>query len=299
MKLATTTGDFGTYASTQQESMQYIAQSGFRFLDYNFCLDYIRKNGVYSSNWKEYLDDIRRQEDKLSVKFIQSHAPMGAPLAEGNDEFIDVTIRCIEGCGILGIDRIVVHSGYAKGLTREETFIRNKAFYEKLFPTAEKYGVNILVENFNKMHIQGLYWIDNVADLQDLIDFIDHPLFHACWDTGHANMQETPQDEALRILGHHIYALHVQDNYGDSDSHIAPFFGTLNLDSLMHGLKDIDYKGYFTFESGNIFLPPNKRRTFEADKRLLCAPLELRIQAEKLLYEIGKCTLTAYECFEE
>lgn len=299
MKLATTTGDFGLYASTQQESMQYIAQSGFRFLDYNFCLDYIRKNGVYSSNRKEYLDDIRRQEDKLSVKFIQSHAPMGAPLAEGNDEFIDATIRSIEGCGILGIDRIVVHSGYAKGLTREETFIRNKAFYEKLFPTAEKYGVNILVENFNKMHIEGLYWIDNVADLRELIDFIDHPLFHACWDAGHGNMQETPQDEALRILGHHIYALHVQDNYGDNDSHMAPFFGTLNLDSLMHGLKDIDYKGYFTFESGNIFLPPNKRRPFEADKRLLCAPLELRIQAEKLLYEIGKCTLTAYECFEE
>lgn len=299
MKLATTTCDFEAYASTQQESMQYIAQSGFRFLDYNFCADYSRKNGVYSANWKEHLEDIRRQEDRLSVRFIQSHAPMGAPIAENNDEFVDATIRAIESCGILGIDNIVVHSGYSKGLTKEETYIRNKAFYERLFPMAEKYGVNILVENFNKMCIDGLYWIDNAADLREIIDFIDHPLFHACWDAGHGNMLETPQDEALRTIGHHVYALHVQDNNGNSDSHIAPFFGTLNLDSLMHGLKDIDYKGYFTFESSNIFLPPNWRRPFEQDKRLLRAPLDLRIQAEKLLYEIGKCTLTAYDCFEE
>lgn len=299
MKLATTTGDFGAYASTQQEAMQYIAQSGFRFLDYNFDSDYIKKDGVYSTDWKKYLEDVRRQEDKLSVKFIQAHAPMGAPLSAGNDEFIDATIRCIESCGILGIDRIVVHSGYKKGLSKEETFIHNKAFYEKLFPAAEKYGVNILVENFNKMQVKGLYWIDNVFDLREIIDFIAHPLFHACWDTGHANMQDTPQDEALGILGHHVYALHVQDNYGDDDSHMAPFFGTLNLDSLMHGLKEIHYKGYFTFESGNIFLPPSKRRPFEGDKRLLRAPLELRIQAERLLYQIGKCTLEAYGCFED
>jgi len=33
--------------------------------------------------------------------------------------------------------------------------------------------------------------------------------------------------------------------------------------------------GYFTFESGNIFLPPSKRRPFETDRRLLRVPLTL------------------------
>ena len=298
MKLATTTGDFSAYASTQQESMGYIAQTSFRYLDYNFCMDYAKGNGVYASNWKEHLDDIRRHAEKLCVRFIQAHAPMGKPLADESGDFCRATIRSIESCGMLGIDRIVVHSGYRKNLTREETFLENKAFFEKLFPVAEKFGVNILVENFDKMHVEDMYWIDNAADLRDLIDFVDHPLLHACWDTGHGNMQETPQDEALRILGHHVYALHVQDNYGDKDTHMAPFFGTLNLDSLMHGLKDIHYNGYFTFEAGNIFLPHNIRRPFETDHRLLRVPLSLRIQAEKLLYEIGKYTLEAYECFE-
>ena len=278
--------------------MGYIAQTGFRYLDYNFCMDYAKGNGVYASNWKEHLDNIRRHAEKLCVRFIQAHAPMGKPLADESGDFCRATIRSIESCGMLGIDKIVVHSGYRKNLTREETFLENKAFFEKLFPVTEKFGVNILVENFDKMHVEDMYWIDNAADLRDLIDFVDHPLLHACWDTGHGNMQETPQDEALRILGHHVYALHVQDNYGDKDAHMAPFFGTLNLDSLMHGLKDIHYNGYFTFEAGNIFLPHNIRRPFETDHRLLRVPLSLRIQAEKLLYEIGKYTLEAYECFE-
>ena len=107
-----------------------------------------------------------------------------------------------------------------------------------------------------------------------------------------------PQDEELRLLGKHVYALHVQDNYGDSDAHIAPFFGSLSLDSLMHGLQDIGYKGYFTFES-NFFRAANGRRVYEPDTRLAQPPLALYQKAETLLYEIGKSILTAYDCLEE
>jgi len=298
MYLATTTGDFGAYTHSQAESMAYIKQAGFRFLDYNFGSDYSRRDGVYSENWREYLAGIQEKADELGVKFIQSHSPMGAPIADGNDAFTEDTIRCVEACGILGVPTVVVHSGYIKGLSIKETFEKNKIFYEKLFPMAEKYGVNILVENFNKMCVPGLYWIDNAADQRALIDYVNHPLFHGCWDAGHGNMQEMPQDESLRILGEHVYALHIQDNMGNDDQHMAPFFGTLSLDSLMHGLSEIGYKGYFTFESGNILLPAGKRRPYEADKRLQRAPLGLRIEAEKFLYAIGKSVLEAYDCFE-
>ena len=164
---------------------------------------------------------------------------------------------------------------------------------------AEKYGVYILVENFNKMHVENVYWIDNAPDLLALIKYVDHPLFRAVWDTGHANMQEMPQDEALRLLGDHVKALHVQDNNGKKDQHVAPFFGTLNVDSLMKGLKDVGYNGYFTFEANRFFLPGSKRRPFEQDGRLIDAPLGLRIKGEKLLYEIGKTILSSYGCFEE
>jgi len=147
--------------------------------------------------------------------------------------------------------------------------------------------------------VEDLYWVDNPYDLLELIEMINHPLCHACWDAGHANMQELSQDEALRVLGQHVRALHVQDNPGNSDAHVAPFCGSMNLDALMHGLLDIGYKGYFTFEASSFFSSASAKRPYEKDQRLRQAPLELQLMAERMLYEIGRHILSAYDCFEE
>lgn len=298
MKLSTTIGDFAPYVDSHIESLRYIRQAGFRNVDYDFGLDFNRRNGIYSREWKTYLEDVKRTADELGIKFVQSHAPMGRPL-DREPAFMNDSRRCIEACAFLEIPSVVVHSGYAMGLTKEECLLQNKDFFMELLAFAESYGVEILVENFNKMCVEGLYWIDNAPDLRTMVDLVDHPLFHAVWDTGHANMQDMPQDEALRILGHHVHALHVQDNFGDQDAHMLPFLGTLNLDSLMHGLIDIGYKGYFSFEVGRVFLPGEKRNAYEADTRLRDAPLSVKIALEKLMYEVGKATLEAYGLYEE
>jgi hypothetical protein len=71
------------------------------------------------------------------------------------------------------------------------------------------------------------------------------------------------------------------------------------MDSVMCGLQDIDYDGYFTFEVRNKFAPSDKRRTFSRSTLLAKPPLALRDAYEKYLYELGKCILEAYDCFEE
>ena len=105
--------------------------------------------------------------------------------------------------------------------------------------------------------------------------------------------------EQLAILGSHVKAIHVQDNLGDDDFHLAPFFGTTNFDSVMKGLKDIDFKGYFTFEACSIPVSGYRRRKFEGSELLLNAPLSVKLKTEALIYEIGKAILEAYDCFEE
>lgn len=301
MKLATTTGDFAAYASCQQEAVLYIHQAGFKYVDYNFGTDYARKTGAFAENWQEEMKKIRAAADELGVRFVQSHAPMGKPIVRGEDyePFIEVNKRCIECCALLGIDRVVIHSGYEYGLTKEECFERNKEFYMRLLPLAQEKGVYVLTENFNKMHKEGVFWVDNAIDLRALIDYVDHPYFHAVWDAGHANMQEMPQDEALRIVGEHVYALHIQDNMGSDDTHHFPYLGTLSLDAVMNGLKDIGYNGFFTFEASKFYLPADQRTPCERGDKLRNIPLKLRIKAEELLYEIGRCALEAYDCYEE
>ena len=298
MKLATTTGDYSAYTDSQVEALIHIRNAGFRYADYSFGLDYSHRNGIYAKNSEEYIDHILKFSRKIGIELVQAHSPMGKPL-EDDGSFLSDTLRCVDACGAWGIKNLVVHSGYRCGLTPEQTFEENKAFFTPILNRAEKYGVNILVENFNKMSKEDLYWIDNAPDLLRMINHVNHPLFHAVWDVGHANMQEMPQDEGLRLLGKHIFALHIQDNMGDRDTHLTPFLGTLNLDSVMNGLLDIGYNGYFTFEVGGVFTPSSKRRRYERDTRLATAPIELRDAYEHYLYELGKCILEKYDCFEE
>jgi len=298
MKLATTTGDYGAYTNSQIFSLEHIRRAGFRYADYNFGMDFRNKNGIFSGNITKYTNEVLKALEKIDIKLVQAHAPMGRPLEDGGKLQRD-TLLCVDACGYWGIPNLVVHSGYTFGLSPEETFERNKEFFMPLLERAEKYGVNILVENFNKMEVDGLYWIDNAPDLLRMIECVEHPLFHAVWDVGHANMQEMPQDEALRLLGDHVCALHIQDNMGDHDSHLAPFLGTLNLDSVIEGLIDIGYNGYFTFEVGRFFTPSEKRRQYSKSTLLASAPIELRDAFERYLYELGKCVLEKYGCFEE
>ena len=299
MKLATTTGDYGRYTNSQIEAMAHIRAAGFSFCDYSFGVDYHKKNGIYGADFKVYLDEVNRVQESLGLKLVQAHAPMGDPLDDPDGSFLRDTMLCVDACGTMGIQNLVVHSGYLRGLSKEETILRNKDFYLPLLKRAEKYGVNILVENFNKMCIDGLYWIDNATDLLAMVECVNHPLFHAVWDVGHANMQDMPQDEALRMLGSHVRGLHVHDNKADTDSHLMPYKGTLNLDAVMNGLFDIGYDGYFTFEVGGSFVTADKRRKCERDTRLASAPLSLRIARDRYMYELGKTVLSAYDCYEE
>ena len=140
MKLATTTGDFGAYSSSQAFALEHIRRAGFRYADYNFGMDLARGNGVYAENHEAYFDGIAQTADKLGIKLIQAHAPMGKPLADGG-KLLGETLRCIDACGAWGIPNLVVHSGYVRGLSPEQTFARNRDFFMPLLERAEKYGV--------------------------------------------------------------------------------------------------------------------------------------------------------------
>lgn len=209
---------------------------------------------------------------------------------------------------MLGIKNIVVHPGYTEEFTypsgRADFFRENIKFYKKLIPTAEKYGVTLCAENSAEGNMGTRYFLMTGKEMADFVSEINHPLVQCCFDVGHANMRDTSVYKDIVDIGEHLKAVHIQDNFGKYDEHIAPFFGTLDLDAVMQALIKIDYKGYFTFEADNMLKKsqwphPTKASPEVTERRLEQPTLELRICAEKLLYEIGKHILSAYDCFEE
>lgn len=303
MKLATTTEDFNRFCSTYKERIDCIYNAGFRYVDISFY-DVDKSMELLGGNREQNARELKAYGDKHGIKFVQAHSPGGNPLEGGviSEDIFQNTIRSIEACAILGIPSIVCHAGFDEGWDKAKFFEMNKEFYSALIPTMEKTGVNVLVENGTKANMPNGYYTNSGADIKELVDYVNHPLFHICWDTGHANCEGSQYDE-LMAMGSDLYALHINDNTGVSDLHTIPFLGTVNMDDVMHGLIDSDYKGYFTFECCSALRPSHywqgDRREYSADTRLLEPTLAMQSEIERFLYNVGVHILKSYDCFEE
>jgi sugar phosphate isomerase/epimerase len=200
----------------------------------------------------------------------------------------------IEICGILGIPHTVVHAGHAKGISKEEYFERNLAFYRQLFPVMEATGVSVLVENSTKANMGDQYYVNSGADLAEFLRYAGHPLLHACWDTGHANCEGSQYDEIM-ALGDELRGVHINDNRGGGDEHIAPFLGTLNHDEVISALIDVGFKGCFTLECMSSLRPYNcwqgVRVRFEKSALLREPQLFMQRHIEKMMYETSEWML--------
>lgn len=303
MKIASTTADFRPLPVDDHiERVRHIAKAGFKYID--LSLYNINDNSpLMSDNWKDYAAQLTALADELDIKYVQAHLPNCNPLDEEKfEDYCRLTIRSIEVCGMLGIENAVIHVGCKPSITKEQFFAMNKEALKPLFPAMEKNNVNVLVENSTKSNMGDLYYFFTGGEMKEFIDYVAHPLIHACWDTGHANI-EGHQYEDIMALGDDLRAIHVHDNNGHIDEHVAPFRGTLNMDELITALSDSGYKGYFTFEAdstasfGSTWLL--QRHTFEKDTRLFNPTLDVYDAAERFLFEIGKIALSAYNIYDE
>ncbi len=303
MKLATTTADFDSFCDSYTECLERIRAAGFRHVDLNLYTVSDHKSLLLQDDWRSVTDGLLADAQRLGLSFVQAHAPGGNPMkAETVDELVTVTNRTIEVCAALGIQNVVVHSGWAPGVSKEEYFDCNRAFYRRLFPAMETFGVNVLTENTTRANMGENYAFFTGADMKEFVNYVDHPLFHVCWDTGHGNI-EGDQYHELVTLGKDLRAIHLNDNRGGQDEHLIPFMGTMNMDDVMCGLLDGGFEGYLTFEATSTLRSYRywlgNRRKFTRERRLREPTVEMQQDLEGLMYRVGKHILEAYGCFEE
>ena len=300
MKLATTTGDFGRYASSTKECIRLIHDAGFRYIDIGLGGRFFTEE-----NWRDIVKDLREYAEGLDMKFVQAHSPNAAVLTPDRwEREVFWGKRSLEVCREFGIPQVVVHAAYTSSPVRKESWYElNTRFYRELLPTAEETGVMMLTENTTHANLpEGKFYLYTGADMVEYIEHVGHPLLEAVWDTGHGTTEGSQYDNIV-ALGKHLKGLHVHDNNGKADEHTMPYTGVLNLDQVMNGLLDIGYEGYFTFEVLNALRAAKDgrqpRQRFERDERLWQPTLEMQIDMERLLYHIGRHALQSYNCFEE
>lgn len=293
MKLATTTCDF-SFLPTPEERVKHVADAGFRFIDMSFY-DKPDIEPFMGDDWRERALALREYTEGLGCRFVQAHSPGGNPLNPAETEWlVQSTIRSVEVCEVLGIPFTVAHAGMLPGIGKDEYFRLNRAFYERLFPTMERCGVQVLVENSTRANMGDMYYLNDGASLREFLDWVGHPLLNACWDTGHANC-EGHQYPDLAALGSRLSAVHINDNRGRMDEHLPPFAGSLSLDEVMDGLREIGFPGPFTFECGSLPIHSGNwlvaKKPYQKSTALQEPPLFMHDRVERLIYEIGRYVL--------
>lgn len=311
MKLVTSTGDFSFYVDTVAEKVKKFKGTKFKYIN-------LEQTGVipelFSENendWRRLADDFANAAEFANIKYVVSHAPCLNVFESADEQTYKVYLRAIrrsmEICHILGVDRIVVHSCPNKNFTHNEFFKYNKLFYAELFDLMEKYEIVVMTENWDTFR----HPVSTGKELREFIEYVDHPLLGICWDTAHGNINEKAREcgqyQNIVDIGDKLKGLHISDNFGDTHHHSWPFAGIINFDSVMQGLMDASYDGYFTFEASYSLLHhrniPHNRKAWEHNgetvAKLLDPSIELKRKAVDLLYETGKYILEAYDCFEE
>ena len=312
MKLSMATSSLEYYleaGTDERTALKALRDCGFT------CVDYMLTDEMLDEHLVQHAEETKKTLAELGLTATQGHAPMYNPLnpPEGID-CIDFYTRALRFCKIAGVPQVVIHPGAVKGDSREAFFEKNVAFYRSLIPAAEETGVSVLIENIG--NYADPYYLWNGADLREMLDMVDHPLFAACWDVGHANHfwpEHGNQYDSILALGDKLAALHIHENCGyfeeprkhyRIDMHTMPFASVhspLSFDAVLQGLKDIGYQGTFSFET----LFPAKKNiasfTYQGEKvtKLQMLPLSLWQKFNAVVYDMGKYMLETYGMFEE
>ena len=312
MKLSMATSSLTCYIDAgidEKTTLQAMRDSGFT------CIDYEITDKMLEGDYEKRAEATRDMLAELGLSATQGHAPMYNPLCPPeNIDLIDLYTKTLRFCRIAGIPQVVIHPGAIQGDTREEFFAKNVAFYKALIPAAEETGVAVLIENIG--NYADPYYLWTGADLREMLDMVNHPLFTACWDVGHGNHfwpEHGNQYDSIVALGDKLTALHIHENNGyfeeprkhhRIDMHTMPYASVhspLSFDAVLQGLKDIGYKGTFSFECLVPARKGNAQFIYQGEKvtKLQMLPLSLWQKYNSVIWETGKYMLETYGLFEE
>ena len=127
--------------------------------------------------------------------------------------------------------------------------------YLELLPFAKECGVKIATENMwnwdGEKEESAFAACATSESFNEHLDAVNDDYFVACLDIGHAEMRGSGNGAAamIRALNHRLQALHIHDNDRWHDSHQIPFSMSIDFDSVVKALKEINYQGYLTLEA--------------------------------------------------
>lgn len=94
--------------------------------------------------------------------------------------------------------------------------------------------------------------VSNTDGLLRLMDAVDADNFGAVLDTGHLHAQKEILPLSVEKLGSRVHYLHVSDNDGATNAHLALGRGTVDWEGVFTALKKHGFDGYVAVDVGGV-----------------------------------------------
>src|SRR6266699_3772718 len=205
------------------ELLQQINGAGVQGVEI-FCT---RSHFDYSM--KAEIQDMASALEQHHLQLVSLHAPTSRDLSA-----MDELKRVIDVADDLPYARLILHMGGPRETADPRK--RDAAFssLEHLILHARHGGVTICVENT----------MSEMGDPNYLRAFVDETRLTGLrfnFDIGHANLSDFPEDERLEKsfspLRDFVSSVHLHDNHGVKDEHVAPYEGSIDWPAAIKLLK--------------------------------------------------------------
>ena len=128
-----------------------------------------------------------------------------------------------------GVKRLVIHSGFVPNVYFDQWFTEQAPVFWQEFLADKPAGCRLLLENV----------LDSGPHLlRAVVERVNDPRLRVCFDAAHAAIYSpVPLEEWIDVLGPYIDHVHVHDNQGQADQHLALGQGTLPWERLLSRLE--------------------------------------------------------------
>lgn len=254
-------------------SFARLKRIGFETIDLGFPqvseANFESGNSFYDKPMEELVAKykaLKEAADKYGITISQTHAPFPLWIETASDEYnahmVIALNKICEICDILDCRAVVAHPITRDNKTDE--WNTNMELYRAVMPAAIKHNVKVCLENMFTTGT-GRILLGACADAEETVKYIDTlnaeagvDAFGFCFDVGHANLIHKNLRHYINTLGHRLTILHIHDNDGQNDLHLAPYTqaryyktcqNALDWELFILGLKDIGYRGTLSFET--------------------------------------------------
>lgn len=182
---------------------------------------------------------------------VQLHAPLsdvnlGSLVPQAWTRSVETVEEALRGAAAIGVRRVTIHPGNHTPLSRGHYDALHEATRKalrRLDKTGADLGLELLLENMPTG------WAFETDSLTKLLDLTKTTEFGICLDLGHAHVaKRLPEFERA---ARHIGNVHIHDNRGAFDEHLALDEGSVPWRRVVRALLRGGYPGTFVVESRN------------------------------------------------